>query len=165
MIAEYMEDVYSVSVQGKEAVLLTYNQGKSINGFEPKRDYFKKTVNIGNPDLVSIYNLHFYVKYKDCIEEAEMWLVDEGRAVGLKGSIENNEVIIDVSHDAKDESWIQYDKGVASKKIDVNDCTEYLVEKRYIKQNGRLVNGITERTSVSLNTFKKSIVMNRKKNL
>ena len=165
MIAEYMKDVYLVSVRGKEATLLTYDQGKSVDGFEPKRNYFKKTVNIDDPNLVSIYDLHFYVKYKDCIEAAELWLVDEVRAVGLKESIENNEVIIDVSHNAKDESWIQYDKGAASKKININDCTEYLVEKTYIKQNGRLVNGITVMTSVSLNVFKNSIVMNRKENL
>lgn len=161
MIAEYIKNVYLVSVRGKEATLLTYDQGKSVDGFEPKRDYFTKTVNVDDPNLVSIYDPHFYVKYKDCIEETELWLVDE---IGLK-DIENNEVIITVSHDAKDESWIQYDKGAALKKININDCTEYLIEKKYIKQNGKLVKDITEQTSVSPNVFIDSIVMNRRENL
>ena len=165
MIAEYMENVYLASVRDKEVTLLTYDQGKSIEGFEPKRDYFKKTIRIDDSNLVSIYDLHFYVKYKDCVEEAELWLVDEGRAVGFKGHIENGEVIIDVPHDARDETWIQYDKGAASKKINLHDCTEYLVEKIFVKQNGRLVNGIAERTSVTLTVFKNSIAMNRRESL
>ena len=164
MIAEYEENVYFVSVRNNEATLLTYDQNKSVGGFEPKRDYFKKTVNIDDPKLVSIYDLHFYVRYKDSVEKTELWLVDEGRFVCHNQNVENNEVVIDVPHDAQDESWTQYDKGAALKKINLHDCTEFLVEKKFIKQNGRLVNGIIERKSVTLTEFKNSIIMNRRVN-
>ena len=45
-------------------------------------------------------------RYRDTVEDTDIWMVDEGRAVGMKGNVENNEVIIDVAHDAKDDSWI-----------------------------------------------------------
>ena len=54
----------------------------------------------------AIYDIHFYVKFRDTVEDTDIWMVDEDRAVGLKGNIENNEVIIDIAHDAKDDSWI-----------------------------------------------------------
>ena len=92
-------------------------------------------------------------------------MVDEGRAVGMKGNVENNEVIIDVAHDAKDDSWIQYEKGAAAKKINLDDCEEYIVEKKYIKRNERIVDEIIEKSSVTLKVFRNSIVMNRKSNL
>lgn len=165
MIAEYQENVYFVSVRNNEATLSTLYPNKSIGGFEPKRDYFKKTVNIDDPKLVSIYDLHFYVRYKDSVEKTELWLVDEGRAVGLDENIENNEVVIDIPNDAPDESWTQYDKGAASKIIDLHDCTEFLVEKKFIKQNGRLVNGVAKKTSVTLTEFKKTFIMHKRVNL
>ena len=83
----------------------------------------------------------------------------------MEGNVENNEVIIDVAHDAKDDSWIQYEKGAAAKKINLDDCEEYIVEKKYIKRNERIVDEIIEKSSVTLKVFRNSIVMNRKSNL
>lgn len=51
------------------------------------------------------------------------------------------------------------------KKIKIDDCEDYIVEKKYIKRNERIVDGITEKSSVTLNVFKNSIVMNRRSNL
>lgn len=145
MIAEYQENVYFVAVRNNEAYLSTLYPNKAIGVFEPERDYFFKTISIDDPKLVSIYDFHFYVRYKDSIEKTELWLVDEERDVCDKQNVENNEVVIDVIHDAQDESWTQSDKGAAMKKINLHDCTEFLVEKKFIKQNGRLVNGVIEK--------------------
>lgn len=165
MLAEYEGYVYIANIRDEQVTLLTYDQSKILDGFEPKRDYFKKIVDINDSCLSAIYDLHFYVKYKDSIEETDIWLVDEGRAVGIKENIEKNEVVIDVAHDAKDDSWIQYDKGAASKKINLADCEEFIVEKKYIKRNDRIVNEIIEKSSVTLNVFRNSIIMNRRSNL
>ena len=165
MLAEYDGYVYIANIRDGKVVLLTYNQSKSIEGFEPKRDYFKKIVDVNDQCLGAMYNIHFYVKYKDSVEGLKAWLVDEGRAIGIKGNIENNEVVIDVAHDSKDNSWIQYDKGAAAKKINLEDCDEYIIEKEYVKRNKKNLNGIIEKISVTLNVFKNSIIMNRRVNL
>lgn len=164
MLAEYKGYVYIANIKDQQVTLLTYDKSKSLEGFEPKRDYFKKYVNLDDSSLSAIYDIHFYVKYKDSVEVTDIWLVDENQAVGLKGNIEYNETVINVSHDAKDDSWIQYEKGAAAKKINLNDCEEYIIEKIYLKQNN-IVNNIIEKLSVTLNAFKNSIIMNRKLNL
>lgn len=165
MLAEYEGYVYIANIKEEQVTLLTYDQSKVLEGFEPKRDYFKKVVNLYDPCLSAIYNIHFYVKYKDSVEDKDMWMVDEGRAVGLKENVETNEVIIDVAHDAKDDSWFQYEKGAAAKKINLDDCAEYIVEKKYVKRNERIVDEVIEKSSVTLNVFKNSIIMNRRSNL
>lgn len=165
MLAEYKDYVYIANVKDEQVTLLTYNQSKMLEGFEPKRDYFKKVVDINDSCVSAIYDIHFYVKFRDTVEDTDIWMVDEDRAVGLKGNIENNEVIIDIAHDAKDDSWIQYEKGAAAKKINLYDCEEYIVEKKYIKRNEKIVDKIIEKSSVTLKVFRNSIVMNRRSNL
>lgn len=165
MLAEYEGYVYIANIKDQQVTLLTYDQSKSLESFEAKRDYFKKNVDLDDPSLSAIYDIHFYVKYKDFIENIEIWLVDEGRAVGLKEDVEKNEVVIDVAHDAKDDSWVQYEKGASAKKINLSDCEEYIVEKKYLKRNERIVNEIIEKSSVTLNVFRNSIIMNRRLNL
>ena len=165
MLAEYEGYVYIANIRDGQVTLLTYDQRKSLEGFEAERDYFKKTLDINDSRLSAIYDIHFYVKYNDSVEDADIWMVNEDRAVGLKENIENNEVIIDVAHDAKDESWTQYEKGAAAKRINLDNCDEYIVVKKYVKRNERLVDSLIEKSSVTLNVFKNSIVINRRSNL
>lgn len=165
MLAEYEGYVYIANIRDSQVTLLTYDQRKSLEGFEAERDYFKKTLDINDSRLSAIYDIHFYVKYNDSVEDADIWMVNEDRAVGLKENIENNEVIIDVAHDAKDKSWIQYEKGAAAKRINLDNCDEYIVVKIYVKRNERLVDNLIEKSSVTLNVFKNSIVINRRSNL
>src|SRR5574344_1142706 len=108
MLAEYEGYLFIAHMRDAQVTILTYDPSKNLEGFESKRDYFKKTVDINDPCLSAMYDIHFYVKYRDSVEDIDVWLVDEGRAVGLKENVENNEVVIDVAHEAKDESWIQY---------------------------------------------------------
>lgn len=164
MIAEYKENVYIASIQDNQVVLVTFNNNKKLEGFEPKRDYFRKVVQIDDPMLVSLYEIHYWVLYRDSVETLELWEVDAG-GLGLNPDIENEEVIIDVAHDAKDDSWIQYEKGISVKKIKLADCDGFFVEKKFFKRNGKIVNNVVEKSSVTLNTLKNSMIMNRKKNL
>ena len=165
MIAEYKENVYIANIRDNQVILVTFNNNKKIEGFEPKRDYFRKVVQIDDPMLISLYEIHYWILYRDSVETSELWRVDEGRAVGLVPNIENEEVVIDVEHDAKDDSWIQYEKGLSAKKIKLADCDGFFVEKKFFKRNGKIVNNVVEKSSVTLNTLKNSMIMNRKKNL
>ena len=54
MLAEYKGYVYIANVKDEQVTLLTYNQSKMLEGFEPKRDYFKKVVDI-NDSCVCIF--------------------------------------------------------------------------------------------------------------
>lgn len=116
MIAKYNNNVYIANLRDKHIVLVTYQKEKATEGFKQKRNYYKKEMNIKDKGLTDLYDIHFYVQYNDIEEGSRKWLVDEGCAIGINGNIENNEVIIDVSHDSKHDSWVQYDKGAAAKK-------------------------------------------------
>lgn len=42
MLAEYEGYVYISNIKDEQVTLLTYDQSKMIEGFEPKRDYLRK---------------------------------------------------------------------------------------------------------------------------
>ena len=165
MIAEYKENVYIANIKDNQVVLVTFDNNKKLEGFEPKRDYFRKVVQIDDPMLVSLYEIHYWVLYRDSIETSELWEVDEGRSVGFVPDIENEEVIIDVAHVPKDKSWTQYERDASAKKIKLADCDGFFVEKKFYKRNGKIVNNVVEKYSVTLNTLKNSMIMNRNENL
>lgn len=157
MIAEYKNKFYYSHVNDEQIVTLVTNDLlKKIDGFESKRDYFWKCVPLDDPELTTMYEIHFWVKYHDNIEENELWLVDEGRAVGAVPNIEEEKVVIDVNHDSREASWKQYDKGAASKTISLSNCEEFIIEKIYIKKDGSKYNNV-EKTSVSLEDFRKAM--------
>ena len=164
MIAEYQGNIYFANVKEEQVRLVTHDPLKKTDDFEPKRDYFIKQVPFDDPDLISIYDLHFWVKYNDNVEENELWLVDEGRAVGAAPNIEEEKVVIDVNHDSREALWEQYDKGAASKTISLSDCEEFIVEKKYIKKNGSKYDNV-EKSKVNLETFKNTMITYRNENL
>lgn len=160
MIAKYNHNAYIANLKDEHVVLVTYQKKKATEGFAQKRNYYKKKININDEGLTDLYDIHFYVQYNDIKEGYKRWLVDEGRAIGINGSIEKNEVIIDISHDSKHSSWIQYDKGAAAKKIKLDDCDGFIVEKEYIKQDGKIITK-TEEMQVEPDEFKHMMVQLR----
>lgn len=161
MIAKYNNNVYIANLRDKHIVLVTYQKEKATEGFKQKRNYYKKEMNIKDKGLTDLYDIHFYVQYNDIEEGSRKWLVDEGRAIGINGNIENNEVIIDVSHDSKHDSWVQYDKGAAAKKIKLDDCNDFIIKIEYIKQNGKIITQ-TEEIRVEPDEFKDMMVQLRR---
>lgn len=161
MIAKYNNNVYIANLRDKPIVLVTYQKEKATEGFKQKRNYYKKEMNIKDKGLTDLYDIHFYVQYNDIEEGSRKWLVDEGRAIGINGNIENNEVIIDVSHDSKHDSWVQYDKGAAAKKIKLDDCNDFIIKIKYIKQNGKIITQ-TEEIRVEPDEFKDMMVQLRR---
>lgn len=161
MIAKYNNNVYIANLRDKHIVLVTYQKEKATEGFKQKRNYYKKEMNIKDKGLTDLYDIHFYVQYNDIEEGSRKWLVDEGRAIGINGNIENNEVIIDVSHDSKHDSWVQYDKGAAAKKIKLDNCNDFIIKIKYIKQNGKIITQ-TEEIRVEPDEFKDMMVQLRR---
>ena len=140
--------------------IVTYEERSEEEGFEAKRDYYVKYVKIEDEDLEELYEKEFYVRYKDSVEENEMWIVDEGRAVGLIPDIENGIVVIDVPNSPKDDTWIQYERGASAKQISLKDCTEYIIKTVYSKKDGKVVDKLEETISVSEEEFKKAMLKN-----
>ena len=142
--------------------IVTYEERSEEEGFEAKRDYYVKYVKIEDEDLEELRKVSFYVRYKDSVEENEMWIVDEGRAVGLIPDIENGIVVIDVPNSPKDDTWIQYERGASAKQISLKDCTEYMIKNVYSKKDGKVVDKLEETISVSEEEFKKAMLEYRK---
>ena len=135
--------------------IVTYEERNEEEGFEAERDYYVKIIKIEDEDLEELRKVSFYVRYKDSVEENEMWIVDEGRAVGLIPDIENGIVVIDVPNSPKDDTWIQYERGASAKQISLKDCTEYIIKTVYSKKDGKVVDKLEETISVSEEEFKK----------
>ena len=138
--------------------IVTYEERSEEEGFEEKRDYYVKIIKIEDEDLEELRKVSFYVRYKDSVEENEMWIVDEGRAVGLIPDIENGIVVIDVPNSPKDDTWIQYERGASAKQISLKDCTEYIIKTVYSKKDGKVVDKLEEIISVSEEEFKKAML-------
>ena len=140
--------------------IVNYEERSEEEGFEEKRDYYVKIIKIEDEDLEELRKVSFYVRYKDSVEENEMWIVDEGRAVGLIPDIENGIVVIDVPNSPKDDTWIQYERGASAKQISLKDCTEYIIKTVYSKKDGKVVDKLEETISVSEEEFKKAMLKN-----
>lgn len=160
MRAIYKKEEFLASILHKLNLIsiVTYEERTEEEGFEAKRDYYVKRVKIEDEDLEELYDKEFYVRYKDSVEENEMWIVDEGRAVGLIPDIENGIVVIDVPHSPKDNTWIQYERGASAKQISLKDCTEYIIKTVYSKKDGKVVDKLEETISVSEEEFKKAML-------
>ena len=142
----------------------TYEERNEEEGFEAKRDYYVKYIKIEDEDLEELYEKEFYVRYKDSVEENEIWEPTYG--TGLEMDISRGIVVISVSilyNSPKDETWKIYEKGEAAKQISLKDCTEYMIKTVYSKKDGKVVDKLEETISVSEEEFKKAMIKNTKK--
>ena len=164
MLAEYNGNIYIANVKKNKVILMTYNQNKCTNGFVSQKNYYKYITDIKDSLLKNIYDISYFVDYKDETVGPKTWLVNENRAVGLKADIEHNLAVIDISFAPPNNTWIPYDNGASSKQINLLNCSALYIEKNYIKYNGEIKN-VKERTIVDLIQLKNSIISNRICNL
>ena len=143
LVAEYNRRKYRAIIQNSNVILVSKC---AEDGFSEKRGLYQKEILLNDTGLQALYEIHFYVKYHDISEPKTEWLVDEGRPVGI-ADIERGEVIIDVQHDSKNESWKQIDKCAAAKLIKLNDCFGYIIEKNYKKPQQQLEHREIDRDS------------------
>lgn len=160
IIANYKGATYSANLVGNNVTLVTHKKNKANKDFESKRDYFTKTTILDDPELTGLYIVHFYIHYADSVEGTKWWLINREAPLGLDWNVAENQVVIDVPHDAKDESWVQYNEGAAAKKVNLADCTGFLAKKTYVKHNGELIE-LTEEVYMPIDGFKEMLEKSR----
>ena len=141
--------------------IVTYEERSEEEGFEAKRDYYVKYVKIEDEDLEELYEKEFYVRYKDSVEENEVWEILYGTT--LEMDISRGIVVISLSRMRNDNKWKIVEKGASEKQISLKDCTEYMIKTIYRKKDGKVVDKLEETISVSEEEFKKAMLKNRVK--
>ena len=136
----------------------TYEERNEEEGFEAKRDYYVKYVKIEDEDLEELYEKEFYVRYKDSVEENEIWEILYG--TDLEMDIQRGIVVITLSKMRSDNKWKIVEKGASEKQISLKDCTEYMIKTIYRKKAGKVVDKLEETISVSEEDFKKAMLKN-----
>ena len=139
--------------------IVTYEERSEEEGFEAKRDYYVKYVKIEDEDLEELYEKEFYVRYKDSVEENEIWEILYG--TDLEMDIQRGIVVITLSKMRSDNKWKIVEKGASEKQISLKDCTEYMIKTIYRKKAGKVVDKLEETISVSEEEFKKAMLKNR----
>ena len=139
--------------------IVTYEERSEEEGFEAKRDYYVKYVKIEDEDLEELYEKEFYVRYKDSVEENEIWEILYGTY--LEMDIQRGIVVITLSKMRSDNKWKIVEKGASEKQISLKDCTEYMIKTIYRKKAGKVVDKLEETISVSEEEFKKAMLKNR----
>ena len=123
--------------------IVTYEERSEEEGFEAKRDYYVKYVKIEDEDLEELYEKEFYVRYKDSVEENEIWEILYGTY--LEMDIQRGIVVITLSKMRSDNKWKIVEKGASEKQISLKDCTEYMIKTIYRKKAGKVVDTIADR--------------------
>ena len=139
--------------------IVTFEERTEEEGFESKRDYYVKYIKIEDEDLEELYEKEFYVRYKDSIEENEVWEIIYGTT--LEMNISRGIVVITLSRMRSDHKWKIVEKGASEKQILLKDCTEYMIKTIYSKKAGKVVDKLEETISVSEEEFKKAMLKNR----
>ena len=137
----------------------TYEERNEEEGFEAKRDYYVKYIKIEDEDLEELYEKEFYVRYKDSVEENEIWKILYG--TDLEMDIQRGIVVITLRSMRNDNKWKIVEKGASEKQISLKDCTEYMIKTIYRKKAGKVVDKLEETISVSEEEFKKAMLKNR----
>ena len=137
----------------------TYEERNEEEGFEAERDYYVKMIKIEDEDLEELYEKEFYVRYKDSVEENEIWEILYGTY--LEMDIQRGIVVITLSRMRSDNKWKIVEKGASEKQISLKDCTEYMIKTIYRKKAGKVVDKLEETISVSEEEFKKVMLKNR----
>ena len=139
--------------------IVTYEERSEEEGFESKRDYYVKRIKIEDEDLEELYEKEFYVRYKDSVEENEVWKILYGTT--LEMNIPRGIVVITLWKMRSDNKWKIVEKGMSEKQISLKDCTEYMIKTIYRKKAGKVVDKLEETISVSEEEFKKAMLKNR----
>ena len=136
--------------------IVSYDERSKEKGFEAEKDYYVKMIKIEDEDLEELYEVSFYVRYKDSVEENEIWKILYG--TDLEMDIQRGIVVITLRSMRNDNKWKIVEKGVSEKQISLKDCTEYIIKNVYSKKAGKVVDKLEETVSVSEEEFKKAML-------
>ena len=137
--------------------IVSYDERSKEKGFEAEKDYYVKRIKIEDEDLEELYEKEFYVRYKDIVEENEIWKILYG--TDLEMDIQRGIVVITLWGGMRnDNKWKIVEKGMSEKQISLKDCTEYIIKNVYSKKAGKVVDKLEETVSVSEEEFKKAML-------
>ena len=137
--------------------IVSYDERSKEKGFEAEKDYYVKMIKIEDEDLEELYEVSFYVRYKDSVEENEIWEILYGTY--LEMDIPRGIVVITLWGGMRnDNKWKIVEKGMSEKQISLKDCTEYIIKNVYSKKAGKVVDKLEETVSVSEEEFKKAML-------
>ena len=158
MKAIYKNEEFFASILHKLNLIsiVTYEKRSEEERIEAKRDYYVKRIKIEDEDLEELYEKKFYVRYKDSVEENEIWKILYG--TDLEMDIQRGIVVITLRSMRNDNKWKIVEKGVSEKQISLKDCTEYIIKNVYSKKAGKVVDKLEEIVSVSEEEFKKAML-------
>ena len=140
----------------------TYEERNEEEGFEAERDYYVKMIKIEDEDLEELYEKEFYVRYKDSVEENEIWEILYGTY--LEMDIQRGIVVITLWGGMRnDNKWKIVEKGMSEKQISLKDCTEYMIKTIYRKKSGKVVDKLEETISVSEEELKEAMLARRRR--
>ena len=143
--------------------IVSYDERSKEKGFEAEKDYYVKMIKIEDEDLEELYEVSFYVRYKDSVEENEIWEILYGTY--LEMDIPRGIVVITLWGGMRnDNKWKIVEKGMSEKQISLKDCTEYMIKKVYRKKAGKIVDKLEETISVNEEELKKAMLKNMKSN-
>ena len=144
--------------------IVTYEERTEEEGFEAERDYYVKMIKIEDEDLEELYEKEFYVRYKDSVEENEIWEILYGTY--LEMDIQRGIVVITLWGGMRnDNKWKIVEKGMSEKQISLKDCTEYMIKTIYRKKAGKVVDNLEETVSVSEEELKRAMLSWRRRRL
>ena len=164
MRAIYKKEEFFASIRNDLNLvnIISYDERSKEEGFESKRDYYIKRIKIEDEDLEELYEKEFYVRYKDSVEENEIWEILYG--TDLEMDIQRGIVVITLSKMRSDNKWKIVEKGASEKQISLKDCTEYMIKTIYRKKAGKVVDKLEETISVNEEELKKAMLKNMKSN-
>lgn len=168
MYIEYKGQLYhlitSIFTDNKPA-LTTHFKEKTDNTFYKVADYFAKELKPNDANVQNIYEVDFYVVYRDTSETVmkraaelkkyvekgdcrisndefdavfrHIWCVNGGAPILNSPKIENNEVEIILSGNSCSEDWIVFERGWCYKAVNIYDCEKLLVRYTYSVRDGK----------------------------
>lgn len=128
MIAEYNGVKYHAVLHKENIKLITRRRDKLQAGFLSKSGRFSKVISFDDPAFTSLYIIRYFIEYEDETEGRQLWPVYHTCFTWPESDIRNGTVTINVSHEPKDLSWLQCDRCLSSKVIQLTDCSSFHIE-------------------------------------
>lgn len=124
--------------RGRSIVLARKGQPVDVT-FEKIDGVFRKDVNIGDTDIRDVYNIHFYVKYRDnIIDNNDIWAVGDGFQTSTPYKIEDGEACIGIFGAVSGNGWETNGRDYSHKIIKFSACSKFFAEYEYIKKDNNI---------------------------
>jgi len=121
--------------RGRSIVLARKGQPVDVT-YEEIDGVFRKDVNISDTDIRDVYNIHFYVEYRDnIIDNNDIWQVGDGFQTFTPYKIEDGEACIGIFGAVSGNGWETNGRDFSHKIIKLSACTGFWAEYDFKKKD------------------------------